>query len=96
MGTSDIHGLIDWDHHVPYGHRPITIVFAKEKNEEAIHDGLNNRRTVVVHNNILIGRDEYLKPLVEAWYVSGAEQKELATRFQINRATLKDSEECQD
>jgi len=66
MGTSDIHGLIDWDHHVPYGHRPITIVFAKEKTAEAIHDGLNNRRTVVVHNNLLIGRDEYLKPLVEA------------------------------
>ena len=66
MGTSDIHGLIDWAHDVPYGHRPITLVFAKTATSEAIHEGLSNRRTVVVHNNLLIGRDEFLIPLVEA------------------------------
>ena len=66
MGTSDIHGLIDWAHDVPYGHRPITLVFAKTATADAIHEGLSNRRTVVVHNNLLIGRDEFLIPLVEA------------------------------
>lgn len=66
MGTSDIHGLIDWEHDVPYGHRPITLVFAKQATAEAIHEGLTNGRTVVVHNNLLIGRDEFLIPLVEA------------------------------
>jgi predicted metal-dependent phosphoesterase TrpH len=66
MGTSDIHGLIDWAHDVPYGHRPITLVFAKSATVDAIQEGLTNRRTVVVHNNLLIGRDEFLIPLVEA------------------------------
>jgi len=29
IGTSDIHGLIDWQYNVPQGgHRPITLVFA--------------------------------------------------------------------
>ena len=66
MGTSDIHGLIDWQYHVPNGgHRPVTLVFAKEKSEEGIKEGLLNRRTVVWFNNLLIGRPEYLIPLVE-------------------------------
>ena len=46
MGTSDIHGLVDWLFKVPDdnessngtlpGHRPITIIFSKDKSEEAI------------------------------------------------------------
>lgn len=67
MGTSDIHGLIDWEFGVPEGgHRPITLVFAKEKNDAAIHDALLDRRTVALYHNLLIGRDEYLVPLVAA------------------------------
>ncbi len=66
MGTSDIHGLIDWQYHVPHGgHRPVTLVFAKEKTEAAIKEGLMNRRTAVWFNNTLIGRSEYLIPLIE-------------------------------
>lgn len=66
MGTSDIHGLIDWEYSVPHGHRPFTLVFAREATANAIHEGLDNRRTVVVHNNLLIGRDNFLVPLIEA------------------------------
>jgi len=66
MGTSDIHGLIDWQYHVPHGgHRPVTLVFAMEKSEEGIKEGLLNRRTVVWFNNLLIGRPEFLVPLIE-------------------------------
>ncbi len=66
IGTSDIHGLIDWQYHVPQGgHRPVTLVFAKEKTEAAIKEGLMNRRTAVWFNNTLIGRSEYLVPLIE-------------------------------
>ncbi len=66
MGTSDIHGLIDWQYDVPHGgHRPVTLVFATEKSETALKDGLLNRRTVVWFNNTLIGRPEYLVPLIE-------------------------------
>lgn len=67
MGTSDIHGLIDWEHNVPEGgHRPVTLVFAKTQTEKAIQDALTARRTVVFHKNLLIGRDEFLVPLAES------------------------------
>lgn len=67
MGTSDIHGLIDWQYNVPEGgHRPVTLVFAKEKTETALKDALMNRRTVVWFKNKLIGRAEYLNPLIQA------------------------------
>ena len=67
MGNSDIHKLIDWDFKVPEGgHRPLTLVFAKEKNAESIKEALMNRRTVAVFKNLLIGRDEFLVPLVES------------------------------
>ncbi|MBK7872321.1 MAG: PHP domain-containing protein [Saprospiraceae bacterium] len=67
MGTSDIHGLVDWQYKIPEGgHRPITLVFATDKTPEAIKDALMNRRTVAYFNNTLIGREPYLVPLVEA------------------------------
>ena len=67
MGSSDIHGLIDWQFKVPEGgHRPITLVFAKEHTEAALKEGLKQQRTVVWFNNILIGRAEFLAPLIES------------------------------
>ncbi|MEE9431366.1 MAG: Sb-PDE family phosphodiesterase [Melioribacteraceae bacterium] len=71
MGTSDIHGLIDWEYEVHKGgHRPVTLVFTKEKSVTGIKDGLNNRRTVVFSKNYLIGRDEFLVPLINASIVT--------------------------
>ncbi len=67
MATSDIHGLIDWAYDIPNGgHRPVTLVFANERSEKAIKDGLTNGRTVAWHNNTLIGKEEYLKPLIQS------------------------------
>jgi hypothetical protein len=67
MGTSDIHGLVDWQYRIPEGgHRPVTLVFATEKSAAAIKEGLENQRTVVWYNNILAGRPEFLVPLIEA------------------------------
>jgi hypothetical protein len=66
MGTSDIHGLIDWDFGIAGGgHRPMTLVFAKEKKAESIKEALMMRRTVAVYKNLVIGRDEFLIPLIE-------------------------------
>ena len=32
LGTSDIHGIVDWQYKIPEGgHRPVTLVFAREK-----------------------------------------------------------------
>ena len=74
-GTSDIHGLVDWLFKVPDdnessngtlpGHRPVTIIFSKDKSEEAIKDALFAGKTAVFYNELLIGKEENLKPLVE-------------------------------
>ncbi|RLD23785.1 MAG: PHP domain-containing protein [Bacteroidetes bacterium] len=67
MGTSDIHDLIDWRFNVPEGgHRPVTLVFAKEKTESSVKEALFARRTAVWFNNTLIGREEMLLPLIKA------------------------------
>ena len=67
MGTSDIHGLVDWQFEVPEGgHRPITLVFSEEKSEQGIKEGLEAKRTVAWFNNSLIGNSDVLIPLIEA------------------------------
>lgn len=66
MGTSDIHGLIDWDY-VEHGHdRPITLVFAKEKTEASLKEALFAGRTVAIFNSLLVGKEENLLPLLNA------------------------------
>ena len=90
IGASDVHGLIDWDYDVPYGgHRPVTLVFAKERSEAGIIEGRENRRTAVWFNNTLIGKEEFLEPLVQsslevtgAWY--GGETSLLSINVQNN------------
>lgn len=67
MGNSDIHGLIDWTYHVPEGgHRPVTLVFAREKTAAGIKEALQARRTAVWFKNTLIGRAEWIDPLLAA------------------------------
>ena len=67
LGTSDIHGLVDWEFDVPGGgHRPVTLVFAAERTADGIKEALVARRTAVWFRNTLIGRAEHLMPLLEA------------------------------
>jgi hypothetical protein len=64
LSNSDIHNPIQMDYDFPAGeHRPITLVFAKERSIEAIKEALFARRTVVYSNNFLYGKKEYLEPL---------------------------------
>lgn len=66
IGNSDIHGLIDWKFDVPEGgHRPVTLIFAKEKSEESLKEALEQGRTAVWFDNTLVGDAEFLVPLVE-------------------------------
>jgi hypothetical protein len=66
MGTSDIHGLIDWDFVGGVaGHRPLTLVFARDRSEASVKEALFNRRTVAVFKELLIGREEFLNPLIQ-------------------------------
>tara|TARA_Y100001968_G_scaffold82055_1_gene73093 strand:- start:693 stop:1799 length:1107 start_codon:yes stop_codon:yes gene_type:complete len=65
LGTSDIHDIIDWQYRIPSGgHRPVTLVFAREKNESSVKKALREGRTVVWFNKKLIGKNENLLPLI--------------------------------
>lgn len=66
MGTSDIHGLIDWDYTEKGHHRPVTLVFARERSIESLREALFAGRTVAVYKDLLVGREEYLVPLLRA------------------------------
>jgi hypothetical protein len=66
MGTSDIHGLIDWDYTEKGKHRPVTLVFAEDKNIASLQAALFAGRTVAAYNSLLIGKAEFLNPLIKA------------------------------
>lgn len=66
MGTSDIHGLIEWDYEDKGKQRPITLVFAKQRSEQGLKDALFAGRTVAVYNDLFVGKEEFLKPLLES------------------------------
>jgi len=67
LGNSDIHGLTDWEYKASEGkHRPVTLVFATEKSEQALKEAMEERRTAVWFDNTLVGNAQYLGPLVES------------------------------
>ncbi len=66
LGNSDVHGLVDWSYQVPEGgHRPVTLVFATEKNAVAMQKAMEQRHTAVWFKNTLVGNQEFLTPLLE-------------------------------
>ncbi len=66
LSNSDIHNPLNLDYHVHAGdRRPMTLVFAREKTVEAVREALFSRRTAVYSGGLLVGRDEYLRPLFE-------------------------------
>lgn len=66
ISGSDVHQPITFDYDFSVGeHRPMTLVFAKEKSVDGIKDALVNRRTVVYYQNNLVGEYSYLKELFE-------------------------------
>ena len=65
MGTSDIHGLIDWTFDKEKKqHRPITFILSKNRTIKSIRDALFNQKTFVWHRDILIGKEENISPVV--------------------------------
>ncbi len=67
LGTSDVHGLVDWRYRVPEGgHRSIALVFAEEKTEESLKEALFAGRVAGWLGQLLVGKEELVVPLVEA------------------------------
>lgn len=66
IGNSDIHDPLDMFFDKCEGeHRPVTLVFVKERSAEGIREALDNKRTAIYYKNQLIGPEEFLKPLFE-------------------------------
>jgi hypothetical protein len=66
IGVSDIHQPIQTDVDFAKGeHRTMTLVFARERTAEAIHEALINRRTAIYFNDLLIGEEQYLRSIFE-------------------------------
>ena len=62
FANSDIHGAI---HEQFRGTRPMTLVFAKEKSLEGVKEALFAGRTLAFYNNFLMGKQEFIAPLVK-------------------------------
>ncbi|MBW7997343.1 MAG: histidinol-phosphatase [Candidatus Glassbacteria bacterium] len=69
LGTSDVHSLIDFDYDpraLPGDFRPMTLVFAEEKTQEALKQALFARRTAVFAKGKIYGESIYLRPIFES------------------------------
>jgi hypothetical protein len=67
VGVSDVHNLIDWDYPPHAGaHRPVNLVFVRDRSPDAIHQALMEGHTVVWYRNLLFGRERDLLPLLNA------------------------------
>ena len=67
IANSDIHAPLNLDYLVHDGdHRPMTLVFAKDASLEAIREALFARRTAAYSGNMLVGKEELLRPDLRA------------------------------
>ena len=65
LGTSDIHGLINWEWNLDKGgHRPLTFIITKDDSFKGIKNALFKRKTMVWFNNLIIGEEQNISPIV--------------------------------
>jgi 3',5'-nucleoside bisphosphate phosphatase len=63
LGNSDLHLPSFYYPYTANQHRPLTLVFAKERTVESVKEALWAGRTAVWFENQIIGRKQYLEPL---------------------------------
>jgi 3',5'-nucleoside bisphosphate phosphatase len=67
LASSDVHDPVSLSWALHEGdHRPVTLVFAKERSEAGLREALFARRTVAWTGPTLVGREELVRPLVAA------------------------------
>jgi hypothetical protein len=63
MGNSDVHGTVSEIYKGEENiHRPMTLVFAKERSHDALKEAMFAGRTLVFFNDKLAGKEEFAKP----------------------------------
>ena len=77
MGNSDVHGVISEEFAAPeYSHRPMTLVFAKERTHESLKEAMFERRTAVWYGDNLAAMEEIAAPLFRSVVKAGAPFKD--------------------
>lgn len=66
LGNSDIHDPIETSYNPVDSHRPVTLVFATQRNEESIKEALFKQQTAVYFENRLVGDQKFLEPIFKA------------------------------
>ena len=67
LGNSDYHMPFFYEIDYLHGaHRPVTLIFATEKSEAGVRDALDNRRSAVFAEGNVWGREQEVRPLLEA------------------------------
>ncbi len=65
LANSDIHFPIGMEYELVTEHRPMTLVFAKERTEVGIKEALMNQRTALWFENNIIGNENFLAPIFQ-------------------------------
>ena len=77
MGNSDVHGVISETYMEPeYTHRPVTLVFAKERTMESLREAMFAGRTAVWYGDSLAGFEQFTGPLFRAAVKAGFPYKD--------------------
>lgn len=66
MGNSDIHKVTAHKYHLHDSHRPLTLVFAKERTKESLKEAMFARRTVAWFDGKMAGPEKLLKAFLKA------------------------------
>ncbi len=66
FGNSDIHGISANFYDLEKGHRPMTLVFAKERTLKSLKEAMFAQRTVAFFDGKLAGKEEFLKAIFNA------------------------------
>lgn len=66
LGNSDIHDPIETSYDPADSHRPVTLVFAKDRNEASIKEALLNSQTAIYFEDRLVGDKKFLEPIFNA------------------------------
>ncbi len=66
FANTDIHGVVNMKYDLENSHRPMTLVFSKEKTLDGIKEALFSKRTAAYFNDTIIGHEPELSELFKA------------------------------
>ncbi len=84
LGTSDIHGITEWDYQERQGrHRTVTLALTADTSEDALREALFAGHTVALVKETFIGRAENLEPVLAGMLTVSTEQEEEYDRLEV-------------